>query len=154
MHRVSIGIVGAGEITRKIHLPVLLSMPDVEVAWVLDSQRRRAETLAAAYGVRPAAAQSAEAVPACDVALLAIPVEARADYLRVFAQRQTAVLCEKPFAANATDHRRFVEAYPVHRLGSGYMRRFYHSTVLLREVLARAWLGPLRRLSIAEGDRS
>lgn len=154
MRNVSVGIVGAGEITRKIHLPVLLGMPGVDVAWLSDNRAQQAQILGAAYKVKSLCAPDPETLPACDVALLAIPVGARADYLRVFADRHTAVLCEKPFAASASEHRRLVEAFPLYGLGAGYMRRFYHSTTVLREVLHRGWFGPLQRICIAEGDRS
>jgi predicted dehydrogenase len=154
MSRLSIGIVGAGEITRKLHLPVLLNMPDVEVAWLCDSRQSQATMVGKAYGVKSVFVAQPEALPACDVALLAIPVEARSEYLSLFSRRNTAVLCEKPFAASAADHRRMIETFPSHRLGSGYQRRFYRSTILLREILARGWFGPLRSISLSEGDRS
>jgi predicted dehydrogenase len=149
-----VGIVGAGEITRQMHLPVLLNMPGIEVAWLFDRRDQQAAALAAAYGVKAVAAPAAEALPSCDVALLAVPVHARQDYLRVFADRQAAVLCEKPFATSRRVHLTALEAFPPHKLGVGYMRRFYNSTLLMRAIVAEGWLGGLRRIRINEGDRS
>ena len=154
MNRLSIGIVGAGEITRKLHLPVLLNVPDVEIAWLCDRQPSRAATVGKAYGVNALAAARPESLPECDVALLAIPIEARIDYLRVFAQRETAVLCEKPFAASRAQHQQLIDAFPAHRLAAGYQRRFYGSSVMLQDILSRGWFGPLRGINLAEGDRS
>ncbi len=34
------------------------------------------------------------------------------------------------------------------------MRRFYKSTLLMRDIVAAGWLGPLRSIRINEGDRS
>ncbi|HEV2700865.1 MAG TPA: Gfo/Idh/MocA family oxidoreductase [Steroidobacteraceae bacterium] len=149
-----IGIVGAGEITRQMHLPVLLNVPEVEVAWLYDRSERQAASLAAAFGLQAVAAASAEALPFCDVALLAVPVNARQDYLRVFADRHTAVFCEKPFAISGREHLGALGAFPAHQLGVGYMRRFYSSTTLMRSIVAEGWLGPLRGVRIEEGDRS
>lgn len=154
MARLSVGIVGAGEITRKLHLPVLLSMQDVEVAWLCDRRHSQAATLGKAYGIDSIAAGQPDALPACDIALLAIPVEARGAYLSVFSQRDTAVLCEKPFAASKAEHQKLIESFPAYRLGAGYQRRFHGSTLLLREILTQGWFGPLRGVSLAEGDRS
>jgi len=152
--KLQVGIVGAGEITRQMHLPVLLNVPDVEVAWLFDRRDQQAAALAAAYGIKAVTASSPDALPSCDVALLAVPVNARQDYLRVFADRQAAVLCEKPFAISSRIHLSTLEAFPPHRLGVGYMRRFYHSTFLMRELVASGWLGTLRSIRIHEGDRS
>jgi predicted dehydrogenase len=154
MGRFSVGIVGAGEITRKLHLPVLLNMPDVEVAWLCDRRHSQAVTVGKAYGVKSIAVTEPEALPACDIALLAIPVEARREYLSVFSKRDTAVLCEKPFAASRAEHEKLIGSFPADRLGAGYQRRFYSSTLLLRETLTQGWFGPLLGVSLTEGDRS
>ena len=38
-----IGVIGSGVIARTIHLPVLTSMPDVQVAWVADADDARGD---------------------------------------------------------------------------------------------------------------
>ena len=151
---VSIGIIGAGEITRKLHLPVLLSMPEVQVAWLWDRRDSQAEMVGRAHHVKWLSPAISQSIPECDVALLAIPIEARAQYLDIFAQRNTAVLCEKPFAASRDQHQQLIDAFPGHRLAAGYQRRFHQSTALLRRILAEGWFGPLHRIRLAEGDRS
>lgn len=151
---VSIGIVGAGEITRKAHLPVLLNIPRVRVAWLFDQRPERAVSLANAYGVPAVHSPAADQLPPCDVALLATPVEARADYLRHFAANGTAVFCEKPFALTAADHRRILADFAAHKLACGFMRRFYRSTMLLRRVVASQAFGPLLKIDVHEGNRS
>lgn len=154
MKTFAIGIVGAGEIVRKVHLPVLKSIEGVTVAWLYDTSSQRARAVADAYGVPAIAAATPRELPRCDVVLLAVPVSARASYLRMFAERETAVLCEKPFASSVAEHRNFLDDYLPHRLGCGYMRRFYRSTCLMEHVLRHNWLGPLRAIRISEGGRS
>lgn len=151
---VLVGIVGAGEIARKLHLPVLLSIPQVKVGWLADINATRAQAIGSAYGVRPVATQTPEDLPPCDVVMLAIPANVRAGYLQHFSRTQTAVFCEKPFAASASEHLRLVELYPPHRLGCAYMRRFYSSSVLMQRVVEEKWLGPLLGLRVSEGNRS
>src|SRR5579863_7117638 len=95
----SIGIVGAGQISRRVHLPILRVMPQVRVAWIIDRYAERAASLSRAFDVPIGGAASPSTMPACDVALLAIPVNGRAEYLREFSARGAAVFCEKPFAS-------------------------------------------------------
>jgi predicted dehydrogenase len=150
----AIGIVGAGEITRRSHLPVLVNMPDVRIAWIYDHRPERASALASAHGIPAIHALAPHELPACDVALLAIPVEVRGDYLQHFANCRTAVFCEKPFAMSAAEHQRVTAAFAPHAIGCGYMRRFFQSTMLLRHIMAHNTFGPLLQLDISEGNRS
>jgi predicted dehydrogenase len=150
----SIGIVGAGEISRKSHLPVLVNMPDVEVAWIYDRRPASAQTLARAYGLRALHSQSPEHLPACDVVLLAIPVDARGEYLSHLCSSGGAAFCEKPFAMSSAEHRRLTEGFAPYALGAGFMRRFFRSTMLLRQIVANGIFGPLLKIETSEGNRS
>jgi predicted dehydrogenase len=81
-------------------------------------------------------------------------VEFRRPYLIDMAGRGVAVLCEKPFTMSSEEHRDILGRFPPHRLGCGYMRRFYQSTHTLRWIMDQGWFGPLRRLKYSEGARS
>jgi predicted dehydrogenase len=153
-HIHSIGIVGAGEITRKVHLPVLLNLASARVAWLFDRDEARAIRLARAYRVSSTGGTSAAGLPACDAVLLAIPVDTRGDYLSHFAATGAAVLCEKPFALTAAEHCLALEKFPAHRLGCGYMRRYFRSVVTLRTLVQTQIFGPLLSMRIHEGNRS
>jgi predicted dehydrogenase len=154
MQPLSIGIVGAGAITRKSHLPVLMNTPDVTVAWIHDVRSESATAVADAYGVQSVSSRAPHQLPACDVALLAIPVEARSEYLRHFAALGTAVFCEKPFAMYAAEHAKVLADFAPHALGAGYMRRMFRSAMLLRRIVREGMFGSLRRIDISEGNRS
>ncbi len=154
MQKLTIGIVGAGEISRRAHLPVLLSTPNIEVAWLYDNNGARAGSLGMSFGVPHLHALPPDQLPACDLVLLAIPSDARGSYLRHFAASGTAVLCEKPFAMSTAEHTQALAGFAFHTLGCGYMRRFYSSTMLLRRIVGEGWFGPLRKLRIREGNRS
>lgn len=150
----TVGIVGAGDIVRKVHLPVLQCLSETRVAWLHDASDTRARAVGGAYQVPVVAARNADELPECDVLLLAVPAPVRASYLETFRRRGAAVFCEKPFAISAQEHRRHLEGFEPHRLGCGYMRRFYNSTATIERLLRQRMLGPLRRIRVAEGGRS
>lgn len=150
----SVGVVGAGEISRKAHLPVLVNIPDVNIAWIYDRNPASAHALAGAYGLRALHAPTLEGLPECDVVLLAIPVDARGEYLEQLSVIGGAALCEKPFATSAADHRRYMDTFAPHALGAGFMRRFFQSTMLLRQIVAEGIFGPLLKIDVSEGNRS
>jgi predicted dehydrogenase len=150
----SVGVVGAGDIARKVHLPVLLSMPNVHVQWIYDANLSRAREVASAYRLAAVDLCTPADLPPCDVALLAIPVGSRTAYYDAFSRRSTAVFAEKPFAVSADQHQALMARFEPHRLACGYMRRFYSSTQALRDLVRSAPFGPLLRMRIAEGNRS
>jgi predicted dehydrogenase len=150
----SIGIVGAGDIVRKMHLPVLQALGEVRIAWLFDAAEQRARAVGDAYQVPVVRASSPEQLPDCDVALLAVPAPVRAAYLQNFARRGIAVFCEKPFAVSSEEHRRYLEWFEPHQLGCGYMRRFYRSSMIVEHVLQQGWLGVPHTIRVGEGGRS
>lgn len=155
LRRFSVGVIGAGAISRLQHLPVLTSMPQVRVVWVADAEDDRARSLARAHGVKAIALPpSPDDLPQCDAVLLAIPVGARAPYLQSLAQRGIGAFVEKPFARTAEEQLRLLRGFPPHKIACGFMRRTYDSTFLLRTILDDGWFGPPVRIRISEGARA
>jgi len=150
----SVGVIGAGDIARKVHLPVLLSIPNVQVKWIFDTSVERARSVANAYGLAAIEPCNYSDLPTSDVSLIAIPVGVRDAYYDVFASRGTAVFAEKPFAVSAGEHRRLMTRFETFRLACGYMRRFYASTRLLQEIVRTRPFGKLLGMTISEGNRS
>jgi predicted dehydrogenase len=149
-----VGIIGAGEISRNVHLPVLGSMSRVMVAWIFDRDAERASALARAFRIPAIMARDPADLPGADLVLLAIPVESRRSYLTDLARRGIAAFCEKPFATSVQEHSELVSMFPVERLGCGYMRRFYQSIRTMRWILEHGWFGKIREVRYTEGGRS
>ncbi len=152
---VLVGIIGAGAIVRSVHLPVLKAMSNVDIAWITDANFQHAKSVGSSYGIPfmqlPA---SLTDLPVCDAVLLAVPLSARRPYYEYYANKGVGLLAEKPFAINAEDHEQFLEGYPNHLAGCGYMRRMYANHRLLRRAVSGGWFGPLRRITVSDGGRT
>jgi predicted dehydrogenase len=151
----SVGVVGAGSIAANIHIPVLRSMPECEIAWILDAHVGRARSLAAANGL-PATRAPADLAdaPPCDIVLLALPLPPRAMYFDALQATPTAVLAEKPLATLASEHRALAETFEPWRLAVGFQRRRYAANVFLRQAISTGLFGPLLEVRVNEGARS
>ena len=148
----SIGIVGAGEIVRTIHLPVLSSCEGVRLAYIADKNSRAADFLAKTFRTSAVTvSEDADELPPADVVLLAVPAAARTRYYELFANRGAAVLAEKPLATSLRDAQRACALFPDFALACGFQRRGYATVALARTLIAENWFGPLRSISIAEG---
>lgn len=149
-----IGLIGAGEHVRSIHLPVLHQISGITLEWLYDIDLRRAKELAKANGI-PVAASGLRDCPDVDAVLLAVPVGARMPIWEHIFQRGWHVLCEKPVArsveefdwisANLTQAGRIWQP--------GLMRRFYAGTLLLRRLVRDRVFGDLVEVWAGEGGR-
>jgi predicted dehydrogenase len=154
MTHIHIGIIGAGDITRLVHLPVLKNVGEVRIGWIADRDAQRVRNLGGAFGVERQIVLNGDILlPACDIALLATPVYARRPYLEYFGALGGAVLTEKPFALSAEDHRDYLSLCPNSRLHCGYMRRTYATVRALRRMVREQWFGRLRSVRYCEGGR-
>jgi predicted dehydrogenase len=148
----SVGIVGAGEIVSRIHLPVLSACEGIRMAYVADKNPKAAQSVAGSYRIAAVATtDDLEKLPQTDVVLLAVPVSARLPYYALFARRGTCVLAEKPLAVCETDAQRICGMYPDYALACGFQRRSYASVAMAKSVVAQNWFGPLRSISVSEG---
>ena len=149
----SVGIVGAGEITSRIHLPVLTACDGIRIAYVADKNAQAANAVGGSYKLNAVTVPAnIEEVPITDLVLLAVPASARAPYYELFARRKTAVLAEKPFAISGTDAERICGLYPDYALACGFQRRSFATAVLARRAVAEKWFGTLRGVQVSEGS--
>jgi predicted dehydrogenase len=149
----SVGVIGAGEMVARYHLPTLHALkPSVRIDWLADSDYKKARLVGNAYGVKPLRMhEQVSALPATDVILVAIPYGARGQYWKSLRERNSAVYLEKPIAQTAVEHREMCSWFAPHRLGCGYQRRSWGGTLLLKELIETELFGPLERIRLGFG---
>ncbi len=148
----SVGVVGAGEIVSRIHLPVLSNCEGIRITYVADRNRETARSVADGYKIAPViVGDRLDDLPQTDVVLLAVPVTARLPYYELFAERGTCVLAEKPLASGSAEAERICSLYPDYALACGFQRRSYASVILARLLVAENWFGDLRSIAVSEG---
>jgi predicted dehydrogenase len=154
MKPVSAGIIGTGDIVISSHLPVLLAMRSVRVAWILDVDTSRCATVGKAYRVPAIKMPEPLAnLPEADVVLIATPYGVRRPYYDVLRQRQTAVYVEKPLARTAAEHAEFCSWFPEYSFACGLQRRCFGPTQVAREVTRSSLFGKLRSMRFGLGRR-
>lgn len=147
-----LGVIGAGLVTSGSHLPVLVNMPGVSVDWICDRSAGVAESVARAYKI-PRSFSDLSHCPDVDVVLVATPVGARKTVIPQALARGWHVFSEKPFAITLEEHDSYIAEARKHgrQLGVGQVRRYAKPTATARELLHRDFLGPVLRVSAAEG---
>ncbi len=150
--KLSAGIIGAGEVVSKAHLPVLLAMEDISVAWVADQDERRAKQLSDSYKVKwlPLPKQLS-GLPHTDIVLLAVPYGARPPYYEVLRDRGSALYVEKPISRSADELRRLCALFSPWSLGIGLQRRSWGQVQLLKQLVQTSVFGRLNRIEFRFG---
>lgn len=149
----TLGIIGAGNVVSGNHLPVLKAMPEVQIAWITDKDKGRANRVAKAYGVAGCEAEGGlENFPKTDAVLLAIPFGVREPYYAALAQREDAVYVEKPFARTVAAHHRLCSSFADYQLACGYNRRSWGIVQFCKEIIETQLLGRIRHVRFGFGS--
>jgi len=151
--KLTVGIIGVGDVVDKAHLPLLLALEEVSVAWVTDIDHDRAKRVARAYRVEclPMPAQL-EMLPYTDIVLLAIPYGARAPYYEVLRQRDSALYVEKPVARGADEHRQLCSQFSPSKFAIGFQRRSLGTVTLLKKLVDEEVFGRLTQIEFRHGS--
>src|SRR6266849_2159991 len=96
-----IAVIGVGHLGRH-HARILSAMPGVELVAVVDTNRARAEEMAAANKTR-ALFEAGELVGRVDAVTVAVPTERHVDVALPFLASGVPVLVEKPMARNLAE---------------------------------------------------
>ena len=148
-----VAIIGAGKIVEDEHLPVLKTIPGVNVEWITDQRAERRDLLSEMYGIPAVTPEAAlQQIQDVDVCLIAIPFGARRDYLERCIECDKAIYVEKPFARSEAEHLRLVARLPAHKIAVGFQRREYHSAQTLHRIIISGMLGELQSIQLTEAN--
>lgn len=147
----TVGLVGAGDVVERFHLPALAGLENVQVAWACDRDPERARRVARAWGI-PGSYTSLEKCPEVDAVLVATPVGTRGELVAEALERGWHCFCEKPFAASLAEHEQWIAAARRRQrlLGAAYLRRFCWSTRLARRLVEAGCFGRLEGVIVSD----
>ncbi|HEY7170096.1 MAG TPA: Gfo/Idh/MocA family oxidoreductase [Vicinamibacterales bacterium] len=119
-----VGVVGVGHLGRH-HARILSALPEVNLVAVVDTNRPRAEEIAAAYQTRPLF-DARDLAGQVDAVTIAVPTERHRDIALPFLEAGVPVLVEKPMARSLAEADEMIAAAAASRvaLGVGQTERF------------------------------
>ena len=145
----SIGIVGAGWIAEHAHLPCFLSLDNVSVRAIYDTDEARAARLAKQAGALACSRLSEIGQVPLDAVILCTPNHTHYEIAKHFLEKGIHVLCEKPMTTTAK------EAESLRRLAEetgtvlmmGFVNRYRDD---IRELRSRIAAGQIGEVQICE----
>lgn len=152
---IRMGILGAAKIAPKALIVPAARRNDCEIVCVAARDGARASAYAAEHGI-PEIAESYEALiarPDIDLIYNALPPHRHADLTIAALEAGKAVLCEKPFAMNAAEARRMVDAST--RTGRPLVEAFhYRFHPMFLNVLEQVQSGAIGKLCAIRSEFS
>ena len=153
--RIRWGIAGTGVIAHAFAMDLAL-LPHAEIVAVGSRSKESANDFADGYGIphRHVGYEALVADPHVDAVYVAVPHTAHEEVTLTAIAAGKAVLCEKPFAVNAAQAERMIDAARVAGvfLMEAMWVRFLPHMIALREKLAAGKIGQIRSLIVDRGE--
>jgi predicted dehydrogenase len=143
-----IAVIGVGHLG-KHHARILSTMAGVELVAVVDTNRARAEEIAAAHGTRPLG-DARELTGKVDAVTIAVPTEIHRDIALPFLSAGVAVLVEKPMARSLAEADEMIAASATSgaALAVGHTERFNPAVAVARPLVANPRFIEVHRLGV------
>lgn len=141
-----LGLIGAGRIVERVHLPLLREFPDVELAGLYDPDFARAQELAQRFGVERVCRNVDELWDLnLGATLVACPNHLHAELSIAALQAGSHVMCEKPMATSVDEAEAMLLA--AHESGRELMvaftNRFRPEVIALHDAISKGRLGDI-----------
>lgn len=154
--RLNLGVVGAGAVLDRYHIPTINAVPEVVRTIVIDSDAERARRVAERHNFPRWSTDLADLVRHADVAIVLVPNGLHASVSCELLGQGIHVLCEKPMARNVDECLAMIEAA---RRGNtqlciGHNRRFQQHIKLAKQLLGKGLIGEVVNVQAEEGSTS
>jgi len=143
-----VGVIGAGNISSSVHLPLLSCIDDLNIKFIAD--RNNPETLAKLYNTKSIELDEQSSFPDCDIILITLPVGARTKYLDKFSKSDSYIFSEKPFTMDLKIHENLLQNSD--KFTCNYERLFYNTTRNIKNIISSEIFGKIQKISIEEGN--
>jgi predicted dehydrogenase len=154
--RIRVGVIGAGAVLSRYHMPAINGVPEVVRSILIDADAERARRAAERYGFPKWSTDIADAAPNSDLAIVLAPNGLHSPVSSDLLSKGVHVLCEKPMARNVEECLAMIDASE--RGGAllciGHNRRFWGHARLARQFLQKGLIGDVVNIDAEEGSAS
>jgi len=141
------GIIGCGDVAEHKGGPALYNVESSELLAVTDINLEKAKDFAKRHGAKKyyATAEEMLANEEIDAVYVATPVRFHCQYSIQSAEAGKHVMCEKPFAMNAEENTRMIEACRKNevKLAAAFYRRFFPHIQKIKGLIAEDAIGDI-----------
>ncbi len=149
---ISIGIIGFGNISLNVHLPILLSRNDVKIVWVVDKDRRFQTLLQKKKIDFYSNIHDAINSDIPEIALISVPYGEREGIFNAIKGKVKGIYCEKPLALSTNEHLSYTNGLDEFSFTIGYQRRSIGNVQTVKSIIESNIFGSLQKIEVEFGS--
>jgi predicted dehydrogenase len=149
---INIGIIGFGNISLNVHLPILLSRNDVKIVWIVDKDRKFQTLFKKKKIDFYSNIQDAINSDIPEIALISVPYGQRKEIFNVLKGKVSGIYCEKPLALSTNEHLSYVNGLDDFSFTIGYQRRSLGNVQTVKSIIESNIFGTLQKIEIEFGS--
>ncbi len=149
---IKIGIIGLGNVSWNVHLPILLSRDDVKISWICDQIIEKKYFFDKKKIPFFKDINKAIKSEQCDIVLITVPYHQRKIIFESVKNFAKGIYFEKPFALTFNEHRYFSANFENYEVTIGFQRRRMGIVRTIKNIIESNILGPLLEININFGD--
>ncbi|MCK5759172.1 MAG: Gfo/Idh/MocA family oxidoreductase [Clostridiales bacterium] len=146
MKKVRIALLGCGAVS-ELYLPIFKHIPELELVAIADINRETTKEIAKRYSISRIY-ESAEQIAddkEIDAVIVATPPQYHYENIRILAESNKHILCEKPMAHTVDDCKKIIEVCKVNgvKLQLAHMKRFMRGNQKVKAIIDSGELGKI-----------
>ncbi len=149
---IKIGIIGMGNVTWNVHLPILLSRDDIKISWICDQKISKKYIFDKKKILCFDDVNKAVEFEKCDITLVTVPYHQRKIIFDTIKKFTKGIYYEKPFALTVDEHKYFSENFENYEVTVGFQRRRMGVVRNIKKIIESKILGSLLEININFGD--
>jgi len=149
---INIGIIGFGNISLNVHLPILLSRNDVKIVWVVDKDRKFQTLLQKKKIDFYSNIHDAIKSDIPEIALISVPYGEREGIFNAIKGKVNGIYCEKPLALSTNEHLSYINGLDEFSFTIGYQRRSLGNVQTVKSIIESNIFGALQKIEIEFGS--
>lgn len=149
---INIGIIGFGNISLNVHLPILLSRNDVKIVWVVDKEKKFQSLLKNKKIDLYSNIHDAINSRIPEIALISVPYGERGEIFNAIKGKVKGIYCEKPLALSTNEHLSCTNELDEFSFTIGYQRRSLGNVQTVKSIIDSNIFGTLQKIEIEFGS--
>jgi predicted dehydrogenase len=149
---INIGIIGFGNISLNVHLPILLSRNDVKIVWVVDKEKKLQSILKKKKIYLYSNIHDAIYPKIPEIALICAPYGERVEIFNAIKGKVKGIYCEKPLALSTNEHLSYTNGLDEFSFTIGYQRRSLSNVQTVKSIIESNIFGALQKIEVEFGS--
>tara|TARA_B100000780_G_scaffold254099_1_gene202022 strand:+ start:14383 stop:15393 length:1011 start_codon:yes stop_codon:yes gene_type:complete len=152
--KLRVGIIGCGELTTSIYLPIINSyVKSMSVVALCDKNTSVLKRIAQDNNISFYSEQVSDLISRIDLAIIVVPNAYHFEIAKVLIENNINVLIEKPATINTIEIQSLIQLSSLKKsiVAVGHVRRYYQNNIFIKQLISNNTFGKVTEVQFEEG---